>query len=249
MRKAEQEKKGALVLIRFMDSQVDEAFVDAVPVQLRERVSARVDAFYTAHRAAMAALGEQEILSYYLRKTQVHFAAIKRYEGENFSEAAKDVYKGWERESAGAALQEALHLGDALAQKFPDDRGVTRDRILAHYYFAILSRQLRDGAAASGHLRRAQTLLEDLSNDGAIPKVLWMDWMGLPNLDAAMGDALAEAGDQAGARPWYEKALTLQTALAARPNSGKDRVEELKRLQDLVKTPAPAQPTPGHKPK
>jgi len=241
---AEQESNGALDLIRFMDSQVQEDFVDSVPVPLRERVSARVDAFYTSHRAALTALGEQEVLRYYLHKTQVHFAAIRRYEGESMPAAAKKVYIRWERNSAAEALQEALRLGESLAQRFPNDHGVTRDRILAHYYLSQLSRQLADKEAAIQHLRDGQALLDELGKNRAVPKVVWIDWMGLPNLDALLGDLLAEEEDTSGAQAAYKTALELQMELATRPNAARDRQEELERLQKLVKDAGSAKPKP-----
>ena len=214
---ARDEEARAKKLIRFMDAQVGEAFIDAVPVQLRERVSAEVDAFYTGH-GALAALDEQNRMGYYIRKAQVHLDAVKRYEKENFNEAWKNFAIGMERDSAAAALKEALRLGDGLAaqEENKQKRSITRDRILAHCHFAALSTQIGDAKAAKEHLEAARTLLDALVKAGPFSKLQLVDWMDLPNLDAAMGDRASASGDKNAARAWYGKALALQTGLVAR---------------------------------
>ena len=224
---AKDEEARALDLIRFMDAQVDEAFVDAVPVQLRERVSARVDAFYTEH-GALETFDEAQRMGYYIRKAEVHLAAVQRYETENFTDTAKNVYISWERDSAEAALKEALRLGDSLSTQTrnKEKRSIARDRILAHFHFAMLEIQLEHAKAVAEHLQAALALLDALVQAGPLSEVQLVDWMGLPNLDAAMGDRAAAEGDKKAAQVWYQKALALQTQLVARRPWDKTREQK-----------------------
>ena len=241
---AEREKARALDLIRFMDAQVGEAFVDAVPVQLRERVSAEVDAFYTEH-GSLESFDEHQRMGNYIHKAQVHLAAVKRYQNENFSQEVKDIYISWERDSGADALKKALRLGDSLAAQVAnkDDRGVARDRILAHFLFATLSTQSEDSKAAAEHLRAARALLDALVQAGPYSEAQLVDWMDLPNLDAALGEKAAAEGDKKAAHEWYQKALDLQTKLVARPPGDKTRVEKLEEIKRRLKETAPKQPT------
>ena len=254
--RANVEKARALELIRFMDAQVGQAFVDAVPVQLRERVSARVDAFYT-EQGGLTAVGDHERMGYYLRKAQVHLAAVDRYQKDaTFNEDAKGVYIGWERASAADALRESLRLGESLARKIENkaDRSVTRDRILAHFHLSALSTQLEDSDGAGEHLKAARALLDAMVQDGPFSAVQLVDWMDLPNLDAATGDHAGAEGDQKSAQGWYQKALALQTALVAlrptdqaqaqkseetRVSKPKTREEVLEEIQAHLKKTAP----------
>lgn len=238
---AKREKARALDLIRFMDAQVGQAFVDAVPVQLRERVSARVDAFYT-EQGALATIEEHERLGYHLRKAQVHFAAVQRYQDDaSFPQAAKDLYIEWERTSARAALQEALRLGEILAGRpeNKDNRAIARDRILAHFHLSELATQLDDDAGARQQLQAARALLDALVQAGPFSQAELADWMDLPNLDAAEGDRAAEARDKSGAHACYGKAVALQTQLVSRRPWEETRKTELERLQQCFKETAP----------
>lgn len=256
-KEAESEKARALDLIRFMDAQVGEAFVDAVPVQLRERVSAQVDAFYTEH-GALESFDEHQRMGYYLRKAQVHLAAVERYQKENFDKSWRDTYISWERESGAAALKEALRLGDGLAAQAQnkENRGIARDRTLAHLLFANLSTQSEDSKVAAEHLQAARALLDALVQAGPYSEAQLVDWMGLPNLDAAMGDKAAAEGDKERAHKSYQKALALQTELVARrpgtearvetpaePSKDKTREEVLEEIKKHLKEPAPKQPS------
>lgn len=239
--RAKREKARAFDLIRFMDAQVGQAFVDAVPVQLRERVSARVDAFYK-EQGDLATIEEHERLGYHLRKAQVHFAAVQRYQDDaSFPQAAKDVYIEWERTSAREALQEALRLGEILSGRAEnkDNRAIARDRMLAHFHLAELATQLKDSADASKQLQAARDLLDALVKAGPFSQAQLADWMDLPNLDAAEGDRAAEAGDEAGAHAWYGKAVALQTQLVSRRPWEEGRKAELERLQQRLKETAP----------
>lgn len=235
---ANREKARALDLVRFMDAQVGQAFVDAVPVQLRERVSARVDAFYS-EQGGLADFEDHERMGYHLRKAEVHLAAIKRYAEAGLTQAEKEVYFAWERNKASTALNEVLRIGDTLVGTAPDDRGVTRDRIHAHLLLAILSRQLRDATAAAKHQHAARALLARATQGGPFKELHYVDWMGLPNLNASEGDLAAEVGDKLGAHQWYEKALALQAQLVDRRPWDESRKAELRRIEQRVKETAP----------
>ena len=87
---AKDREKEAFELIRFMDAQVGEAFIDAVPVQLRERVTARVDAFYTPEIVALAGFDEHQRMGYHLRKALVHLAAVDRYQKDATFSATRE---------------------------------------------------------------------------------------------------------------------------------------------------------------
>ena len=239
--RAKREKARAFDLIRFMDAQVGQAFVDAVPVQLRERVSARVDAFYK-EQGDLATIEEHERLGYHLRKAQVHFAAVQRYQDDaSFDQDAKDVYIAWERTSAKEALQEALRLGETLAGRAEnkDNRAIARDRMLAHFHLAELATQLKDSADASKQLKAARDLLGALVKAGPFSQAQLADWMDLPNLAAAAADLAAKAGDEAGAHAWYGKAVALQTQFVSRRPWEEGRKAELERLQQRLKETAP----------
>lgn len=214
---AKREKARAFDLIRFMDAEVGQAFVDAVPIQLRERVSARVDEFYT-QQGVLATFEEHERVGYYLRKADVHLAALKRYEQKAWTQTIKNMYSAWERNSAKDALQKAVSLGEILAGRAEnkDNRAIARDRILAHFHLSELAAQLKDSADASEHLKAARELLDALVQAGPFSKTQLADWMDLPNLDAAMGERAMAEGDWQAARDWYQKALVLQTELVAR---------------------------------
>jgi hypothetical protein len=210
-----------------------------------------VDAFYT-ERGALASLGETERLGYYLRKALVHFAAVTRYEKENFNDAAKKTYIGWERDSAAAALKEALRMGDSLAAKAEnkDDRGIARDRILAHFHLATLSTQLADPKKAASHLREAQALFDALVQAGPFSAAQLADWMDLPNLYLAIGDLGEAAGDKAAVRDCYQKAMALQTLLVARSPQDEARKAALETIKQHLREalpPAPAAPVKPRK--
>ena len=66
--------------------------------------------------------------------------------------------------------------------------------------------------------------------------------MGLPNLDAAVGDRAAAGGDKKRAREWYQKALALQTQLVARRPGDKTREEGLEQIKKRLKETAPNNP-------
>ena len=241
---AKDEKARALDLIRFMDVQVGEAFTD-VPVPLRERVSDRLDAFYRSQGEPATFEDRIRRMGHHIRKGLVHLAAVERYEKENFNESAKDFYIAQERESASSEFTEALRYGELLAAADASEnshRGVTRDRILTYWYFSGLSLQLKNSAAAAEHLRAARELLDGLVKGSPFSLVLWMDWMGLPNLDAAMGDLAAASGDTAGAHGWYQKAETLQKQLLDRRPTDAERKAEFERITKRVQETAPAKP-------
>ena len=82
-------------------------------------------------------------------------------------------------------------------------------------------------------------MLDELVKAGPFPLVLYVDWMGLPNLDAAMGDQAEVAGDGSASRTWYEKALELQEGLEKRRPNDPERKEELKRIKERLEKPAP----------
>jgi hypothetical protein len=235
---AETQKASALALIRFMDVQVGEAFTN-VPVQLRERVSDRLDAFYRSQGEPATFADRQRRMAHHMRKAMVHLAAAERYDKENFNPSAKDFHIRQERDSAYAELKEAVRLGDILATEAPDDRGVTRDRILALFQLSTLSTQLSDSDAAGAQLEAARAILEALLQGSPFSIAQYCDWMGLPNLDAAMGDRAFDEGDKAAARAWYQKALALQTRLVARSPGDHDRKAELDRIQKRLRETVP----------
>jgi hypothetical protein len=196
---AEREKAQALALVRFMDVQVGEAFTD-VPMQLRERIGNRLDAFYRGQGEPTNFEDRQRRMSHHLRKAMVHLTAVRGYEQGNVDPESKASRMREERAFAIAELKEALRYGDLLAAEAPDHRGVTRDRILTHYHLANIFTQLQDAAAAGQHLLAARGLLEAVVMSSPIPLTQEVDWMGLPNLDAAMGDWAANGGDKSAAQ-------------------------------------------------
>ena len=235
---AQREKARAVELIRFMDVQVGEAFTK-VPVQLRERVSDRLDAFYRSTGQPVTLEDRHRRMGHHMRKALVHLAVVKRYEEGNFTEAAKEFYIKDARKHAMSELGEALRLGDILAAEARGNREVTRDRILTQFHMATVSTQLGDSNAAARHLDAARKMLDELVKAGPFPLVLYVDWMGLPNLDAAMGDQAEVAGDGSASRTWYEKALELQKELEKRRPNDPERKEELKRIKERLEKPAP----------
>ena len=82
-------------------------------------------------------------------------------------------------------------------------------------------------------------MLDELVKAGPFPVVLYVDWMGLPNLDAAMGDQARKAGDVSASRTWYDKALELQKELVKRRPDDPERKEELERIKERLEKPAP----------
>ena len=86
---AQKEKARALDLVRFMDAQIGEAFTN-VPVQLRERVSDRLEAFYRSQGQPATFVERHRRMGQHMRKALVHLAAVKSYEEGNFNEAAKN---------------------------------------------------------------------------------------------------------------------------------------------------------------
>jgi hypothetical protein len=237
-RQAQQEKARALDLIRFMDVQVGEAFTK-VPVQLRERVSDRLEAFYRSQGEPASFVDRQRRMGQHMRKALVHLEVVKRFEEGNFNEAVKKFYIEDARKNAMSELDEALRLGDILAGEAPGNREVTRDRILSQFHLATVSTQLGDSNAAAQHLNSARKMLDELVKAGPFQLVLYVDWMGLPNLDAAMGDQAGDAGDASTSRAWYDKALELQKELEKRRPNDPERREELKRIKERLEKPAP----------
>ena len=230
---AQTEKARALELIRFMDVQVGEAFIK-VPLQLRERVSDRLDAFYRT----VTFEDRHRRMGHHMRKAMVHMAAVQRYQEGSFNEAFKRFYIANERKSAMRELEEARRLGDILAREAPGNRRVTRDRILTRFHMATVSTQLRDSDAAAQHLDAARTILDELVKAGPLSLVHYVDWMGLPNLDAAMGDRAWDAGDASTSHTWYEKALELQKDLEKRRPDDPERAAELKQIKERLEKPA-----------
>jgi hypothetical protein len=103
---------------------------------------------------------------------------------------------------------------------------------------ATVSTQLGDSSAAAQHLNAARTMLDELVKAGPFSLILYVDWMGLPNLDAAMGDQAGDAGDASASRTWYGKALELQKDLEKRRPNDAERSEELKRIKERLEKPA-----------
>ena len=231
---AKDREREASELIRFMDLQIGEAFSD-VSVLLRERVSDRLDAFYSSQGEPTTFEDRQRRMGHHMRRALIEIDAAERLETTHLDNVGKKIFIAHERDSAFAELKAALVCGDLLAAEHPGNRGITRDRILTHYHLSALAVQRKDPAAADEHLRAARDLLESIVKDSPFSEALFTDWMGLPNLNMAMGDRAMEAGDEAGARAWYQKALALQTQLAVRPNANTQRQADLKRLQDLLK--------------
>jgi hypothetical protein len=234
---AQTEKARALELIRFMDVQLGEAFIK-VPLQLRERVSDRLDAFYRSQGEPVAFEDRHRRMGHHMRKAMVHMAAVQRYQEGSFNEAFKRFYIANERKSAMRELEEARRHGDILAAKDPDQREITRDRILTRFHMATVSTQLRDSDAAAQHLDAARTILDELVKAGPLSLVHYVDWMGLPNLDAAMGDRACDAGDASTSHTWYEKALELQKDLEKRRPDDPERAAELKQIKERLEKPA-----------
>jgi hypothetical protein len=237
---AQQEKARALDLIRFMDTQIEEAFT-GVPVQLRERVSDRLDAFYRSQGEPATFDGRHRRMGHHMRRAMVHLAVVKRYQEGTFSEDVKTFYIDVARRDSMNELEEALRLGDILAAEAPDNREIARDRILTQFHMAMVSTQLGDSEAAAQHLNASRAILDELVKAGPFPLVLYLDWMGLPNLDAAMGEHAWNAGDSSTSRTWYEKALELQKALVGRRPNDTGRDAELKQIKERLQQPVPQQ--------
>ncbi|MGA7394534.1 MAG: hypothetical protein WBW78_17900, partial [Terrimicrobiaceae bacterium] len=90
---------------------------------------------------------------------------------------------------------------------------------------------------ARRHLNAARTMLDELVKAGPFSLVLYVDWMGLPNLDAAMGDLAWNPDDSSTSRTWYEKALELETALMKRRPADSEHDKELKRIKKRLESP------------
>jgi formylglycine-generating enzyme required for sulfatase activity len=174
-------------------------------------------------------------MGYYMRKASVHIAAMSKYQKDvSMADDWKERYISLERDSAAGALTEAIKLGDKLAGQSQQDQAVARDRILTRYYFSRLWSQLNDWNAAAVHLSEAQKLFGTLVEASPFSAAHFVDWMGLPNLDAAMGDLKTINGDHSGGKVCYEKAITLQARLVARRPWDEERTRELKRLEQLL---------------
>ncbi len=106
-------------------------------------------------------------------------------------------------------MAEALRHGELLAREEAGDRGVTRDRIFTHLQLSAVCGQLKNPDAASQHLRAARELLAALVRHSPFSPAQWMEWMGLPPLDAAPGDPAAQAGDQTGSDERLQKTAAL----------------------------------------
>ena len=105
---------------------------------------------------------------------------------------------------------------------------------------ATVSTQLGDSDATAQHLNAAQTMLDELVKAGPFPLVLYVDWMGLPNLDAAIADRAWDSGDASASHDSYEKALKLQNDLVKRRPKDHERAE-LERIKERLEKSAPKQ--------
>ncbi len=214
--------------------QVGESFTNA-PLQLRERVADRLNAFYKAQGEPTTFEDRSRRMHHHMRKAMVHLAAARRYEEyESLNQTAREYYARRERESAEAEFKEAIRLGDLLAAEDPGDHRVTRDQIVSHIRLSALSAQLDHQDAAKEHLRTAREMLEALIRSGPFSRIQWTDWMDLPNLEAAEGDRALERGDKDAARNLYEKALTLQKELVDRRPWDKEREDELEEIRKHI---------------
>ncbi|MGB9274426.1 MAG: SUMF1/EgtB/PvdO family nonheme iron enzyme [Terrimicrobiaceae bacterium] len=233
---AQREKARALDLVRFMDTQIGEAFTN-VPVQLRERIGDRLEAFYQSQGEPTTFIDRNRRMGQHMRKAMVHLAVVERYQKGDFTEAAKKFYIDDARKNAMSELEEALRLGDILAGEAPGNREIARDRILTQFHMAMVSTQLEKSEDARRHLNAARTMLDELVKAGPFSLVLYVDWMGLPNLDAAMGDLAWNPDDSSTSRTWYEKALELETALMKRRPADSEHDKELKRIKRRLESP------------
>lgn len=183
--------EGARKLIQYMDAQIVEAFAQSVPLQLRERVNAKVEAFHTEH-GLPESMAVGELISYYLRKARVHLDSGQRYQNSRMAQKSKNLYILWEHKTAADDLNMAIRLCDTPTAKALGDRGIVRDLILAHYYLAMLSMLSKDAAGSATHLRDAQAIMDGLTKATTFPQAHWLHWMGLPNLEACTGDATSD---------------------------------------------------------
>jgi hypothetical protein len=235
----------ALALVRFMEKEIGADRPD-IPLDLRDDVSDRVETFYRDNGEPLALADLQRVMNRHMRKAAVRVAVARHYETEGFNPGALRGFILQEYESALTELNEASHLGEIAAKEVPEDRSVTRDQILTHVQFAAvltqfkdISAQFYDAKGAAEHLQAARALLEGVVQHGPFPAALYMDWMGLPNLDAAMGDLAMANGDKTGAHAWYEKAAALQLELTSRNPADKERENELNRIQNQLRDTAP----------
>ena len=190
LRRANTETQRAMAIIRFLDTKVGETFGDKVPLQLRELVDTQIDTFYKEHDS-LAKIEDHERMRFHIRKALVHFEVMKGYETSHFG--AKAIYSAWQQASADSALKEALRIGQNLAAKSPDDRRITRDLIVTHYYLARFPMKSNDAKGAAAHLRSAQMLFDSLVAAGPFSRAHWVAWMNLPDPDlgANTGNATA----------------------------------------------------------
>ena len=82
-----------------MDTQIGEAFIN-VPVQLRERVSDRLEAFYRSQGEPAKFRDRYRRMRQHMRKALVHLEVVKRYQEGNFGEGTKKFYIADARKNA-----------------------------------------------------------------------------------------------------------------------------------------------------
>jgi hypothetical protein len=99
---------------------------------------------------------------------------------------------------------------------------------------AILHDQEDKSDKEQSALQEADRILSALVAENPFTRAQWVDWMGLPNLNAAMGDAADRRSDSVTALKQYRMALELQRALLLLRPDDKGATKERDRLQDRV---------------
>ena len=74
-----------------MDTQIGEAFIN-VSVQLRERVSDRLEAFYRSQGEPATFRDRYRRMRQHMREALVHLEVVKRYQEGNYNEDFKKFY-------------------------------------------------------------------------------------------------------------------------------------------------------------
>ena len=237
--KRNRRKRGPSISSVSWTLQVGEAFTK-VPVQLRERVSDRLEAFYRSQGEPATFVDRYRRMRQHMRKALVHLEVVKRYQEGNYNEDFKKFYIADARRNAMNELKEALRLGDILAGEAPSNRKVTRDRILTRFHMATVTTQLGDSDATAQHLDAVRTMLDELIKP-PFSLLHYVDWMGLPNLDAAIADQAWDAGNAPASHDSYEKALKLQNDLLKRRPNDPERTKELERIKERLEKSSPKQ--------
>jgi len=182
---AQSRTKEALALVSFMNDQIGD-FIDNVPSPLLERLNAKVDTFYKNH-PALTPRDEHDRMAYHLRTARVHFKAVGLYQKGDYTPEQRKIFLNWEYNSIASELNEALRIGQILAENSPSDVSVTRDLILTNLYLERFYVITGESPRAQDHLARARMLLLTLLNGSPFSLDQWIRWMNLREVVDAIG--------------------------------------------------------------